>query len=256
MSYSLHLLCLTVLLGKDVWPGICVLLQTIEYLCRSIWLSESPLRDRVLFWWICLYSLLELFYFLLLISVFFMFGILITKCWGELLFWSSLLGILYASCSLIGNSFSRLGIFSSMLLLKIVYVPLTCVSSPSYIPNIFLDLFFHSVSDLLDVIFQGSFRINIFLVWCLPFFYHDFNAWDSHLFNSVWVSEVPVWVSKFFVFPGFPWFWFSLLILFSAPTLFYSFPSTICFCFLGFLLGFVRVLFKTSTIVVKAVLRS
>lgn len=143
-----------------------------------------------------------------------------------------------------------------MLLLKIVYVPLTCVSSPSYIPNIF-QIYFFIVSQICWMLY---FKVVLELIF----------SWFDVYLSSIMTSMPEILISltlfesqrflfdflNFFLFPGFPWFWFSLLILFSAPTLFYSFPSTICFCFLGFLLGFVRVLFKTSTIVVKAVLRS
>jgi hypothetical protein len=56
-------------------------------------------------------------------------------CCENFLFWSSLFGVLCASCTFIDMSFFRLGKFSSMILLKIISVPLTCISSPIAIIN-------------------------------------------------------------------------------------------------------------------------
>ena len=55
-------------------------------------------------------------------------------CQQEFLFWSSLFGVLKASCMFIGISFFRLEKFSSIILLKIFTDPLSWESSLSSIP--------------------------------------------------------------------------------------------------------------------------
>jgi hypothetical protein len=54
----------------------------------------------------------------------------------EFLFWSSLFGLLWASCMFMGISFFRFGKFSSIILLKIFTGPLSWEPSLSSIPII------------------------------------------------------------------------------------------------------------------------
>jgi hypothetical protein len=57
-------------------------------------------------------------------SLFSDFVVLIIIFWEEFLFWSSIFGVLLASCIFMGISFFRLGKFSSIILLKIFTGPL------------------------------------------------------------------------------------------------------------------------------------
>jgi hypothetical protein len=56
--------------------------------------------------------------------------------WEKFLFWSSLFGVLSASCMFMGISFLRLGKFSSIILLQILTGPLSWESLLSFIPVI------------------------------------------------------------------------------------------------------------------------
>jgi hypothetical protein len=57
-------------------------------------------------------------------------------CCGEVLFWSSLVSVLEASCTWIGKSFLRFRKFSVIILLNILHIPLAYTFSPSSVPMI------------------------------------------------------------------------------------------------------------------------
>jgi hypothetical protein len=60
-----------------------------------------------------------------ILFLFSVFVVLIIMCREEFLFWSSLFGVLQASCMFMGISFYRFGKFSSIILLKIFAGPLS-----------------------------------------------------------------------------------------------------------------------------------
>ena len=80
---------------------------------------------------------------------------------GKFLFWSNLFGVLYASCTLIGISFFRLGKFSYMILLKIFF----CIFHLDFFTFLYSCL--HSfVPSLVSLIFwvfcaRKLFRFNV-----------------------------------------------------------------------------------------------
>jgi hypothetical protein len=92
-----------------------------------------------------------------ILSWFSTFVVLIIMCLEGFLFWSSLFGVLEASCMFMGISFFRLGKFSSIILLKIFIGPLTWESSHSSIPIIFRFCF------LLESWIYWMFWVRIFL---------------------------------------------------------------------------------------------
>jgi hypothetical protein len=73
-----------------------------------------------------------------ILSLFCAFGVLTFMCQEELLFWSNLFGVLWASCMFMGISFFRVGKFSSIILLKIFTGHLSWKSSFSSIPIILM----------------------------------------------------------------------------------------------------------------------
>jgi hypothetical protein len=65
-------------------------------------------------------------------------------------------------------SFVKLENFSSKILLKIITVPLTCLSSPFFHFYYFWICTFHSAPDFLDVLCRYYFRINVFFYSFMP----------------------------------------------------------------------------------------
>jgi hypothetical protein len=68
-----------------------------------------------------------------------MFSVLVVLtiiCCGEVLFLSSLFGVLEVPCTWMGNSFLRFRKFSALILLNILYIPLASISFPSSMPMI------------------------------------------------------------------------------------------------------------------------
>jgi hypothetical protein len=61
-----------------------------------------------------------------IVSLFYIFCVLIIICIGLAVFWSCLFGFLKASHTWMTLSFSRLGKFSAIILLKLLSKPLTC----------------------------------------------------------------------------------------------------------------------------------
>jgi hypothetical protein len=58
-----------------------------------------------------------------ILSLFSVLVVLVIICHGEVLFWSSLLGILEASCTRMGETFLRFGKFSVIIILNIIQIP-------------------------------------------------------------------------------------------------------------------------------------
>lgn len=140
---------------------------------RPFWLLVSAKRNQGLFYR----------------SVFMLVGLLfnVLIIWHrDFLFWFSLFGVLYASCTLIGPFFFRLGKFSSMILFKTFSVSLAWVSAPSSTPTSHWFVFswcprFPECFVLrlfLELIFS---LISIFIFFCLVsnslnFLFHVFNS--------------------------------------------------------------------------------
>jgi hypothetical protein len=97
-----------------------------------------------------------------ILSLFYTFIIFIIMSQEEIIFCSSLFGILYTFCTLIGISFFTLGNFSSMVLLKNFFVPSICFSSSDPIPIIIFSLF--TESQVFSVFYtRCSLDLNFFL---------------------------------------------------------------------------------------------
>ena len=149
------------------------------------------------------------------------------------LFWFSIFGILYVSCSLIGLSFCRYGYISSMILLKIYSVTLTWVST-SYIP---VDQRFglFKVFKVFHGLCLDNFRLTFSLSMVTIFFSQVFSGWNSSLLLLDGRGRLPLnfLFELQLCFPIFPQFLLSFLILFPCVILelFSSFNSIVCLCF-------------------------
>jgi hypothetical protein len=94
-----------------------------------------------------------------ILSLFSVLVALMIICYGEVLFWSSLSGVLKASYTWMGKIFLRFGKFSVIILLNILCIPLSYTSSPSSMPMIFrFGLLMESLS---------SFMFFLYLLICL-----------------------------------------------------------------------------------------
>lgn len=102
----------------------------LEYLSRSLWLLEYPLKSLYIGLPLFVFGLFSLQpYHLSFVQLVF------TLLCAMGSFFFVLVCLVFASCNFIGSSSFSLGKFSSMILLKIFPVPLTCVSLPSSIPS-------------------------------------------------------------------------------------------------------------------------
>lgn len=105
------------------------------------------------------------------------------------IFWFSIFPVLYVSCTLIGIFFFRLGKFCSVILLKIYFVFLTWVSSPSSIPIIHRFGLF--IVPQISWVFCAWISLNFkFSLTGYPFlfFYLVFNVWDSSISCILWLE--------------------------------------------------------------------
>jgi hypothetical protein len=104
---------------------------------HALFVLKFLLRNLLLFWWVYPYTL---FVFSLTafnsLSLFSVLVVLMIICCGEALFWLSLFGVLEASCTWMGKTFSRFRKFSVIILLNILCVPFACAPSHSSMPII------------------------------------------------------------------------------------------------------------------------
>lgn len=100
--------------------------------------------------------------------------VVVIMCQWKFLFSSSIFGVLYASYFLVGI-ISRLRKFSSMTLLKIFSVLLTCVSFLLLFLS-FLDFYLLRMSICFGYFVPEFFRYNMLFDWSIDFFYRVFNA--------------------------------------------------------------------------------
>lgn len=157
----------------------------------------------------------------------------------RLSFWSSLLGVLYAFCTLINTAFFRLG--SSLLWFSCKY--LLCLWSGFFfllsLFLLFLGLIFPWCHRFPGSFVPGTFyRINIFFYWDTHFLilYSVTEILCSRFsFMLRLAFEFFVRVSKYSTF-YFPLVWVFLLtlLLLSGLEQFSLFHSTNCFCFYAF----------------------
>lgn len=151
--------------------------------------------------------LIDLFSLQLLIFCVLHICVVVIMCQWKFLFSPSILGVLYASYSLVGI-ISRLRKFSSITLLKIFSVLLTCVSFlPPFLP--FLDFYLLKMSIFFRYFVPEFFRYDMLFDWSIDFFYHVFNATFCIVLERLASTFIPK-----FLFPELSCFMFSLLILF------------------------------------------
>jgi hypothetical protein len=81
---------------------------------------------------ICFFSLTAF----TILSLFSVLVVLMIIYHGEVLFLSSMFHVLEASCTWMGITFSRFGMFSVIILLNILWIPFGCTYSPSSMPMI------------------------------------------------------------------------------------------------------------------------
>jgi hypothetical protein len=156
-------------------------------------LSSFPLRNLLLFWWVYLYIHL-LFVFSLftgfnILALFSVLVLLIIICLGEVIFWSSLFGVLEASCTWMVKTFSRFGNFSVIILLNMLHTHLAYTSSSSMPMILRFGLLMQSLSSCIFLSQLLSCLTKISSVFFFNF-YLIFELRDSvfHLFQYARVT--------------------------------------------------------------------
>jgi hypothetical protein len=142
--FFLHLWWLKVLLGIVVWVDIYSTLESVAHMSRPFWLLQSHWKVR------CNSNRSASpppcnFYY-----SFFVLSVLVIIGWENFLFWSNLLGEPHGSYTFRGVCFFRLG-KCSMIQLKLFSEALSWFLFPLFL--LFLYSVFHSVPDVLDVLY-------------------------------------------------------------------------------------------------------
>jgi hypothetical protein len=140
------------------------------------------------------------------LSLFYIFCVLIIICLGEVLFWSCLFGVLKASCTLVSISFSKFGKFSFIMLLNVFctfsfYPPfsvpmihrfcLLMVSQRFCMFQLYFLIFsYHSLSVLiylhfLQVLILSSTWSSLLMKLSTKFFYLTYWAFHFQNFNLI-----------------------------------------------------------------------
>jgi hypothetical protein len=141
-----------------------------------------------------------------ILSLFSVLVVLMIICCGEVLFWSSLFGVLVDSCTWMGKTFLRFGKLFVIILLNVLHIPLTYTSSPSmpmilrfgfwwscwvlaysfhssWVVWLIFLLFFSSISilssssEILSSTFSALVEMAFHCVFCLTkgtFYFHNF----------------------------------------------------------------------------------
>jgi hypothetical protein len=128
-----HLFWMIVLLGRVSWgwsyfhsvPGRA---HSMLFLFLKVSVEKSTVILMGLSLCVICFFSLTAFNILSLYSVLFVSMII---CHGVVLFWSSLLGVMEASCTLMGIVFFWFGKFYVIILLNILQIHFACTSSPS-----------------------------------------------------------------------------------------------------------------------------
>jgi hypothetical protein len=112
---------------NDIFPAYCIL--GLKILCSSAWntylhtllILKFMLRNLLLFWWVY-FDMLFLYFSLTAFNILFdLCGFFLRIiCCREILFWLSLFGVLQASCTWMGYSFSWFEKFSAIISLNIL----------------------------------------------------------------------------------------------------------------------------------------
>jgi hypothetical protein len=130
-------------------------------------LLEFLLRNLLLFWWICLYIWLDTS--LLWLSIFF--PCFVYFMFREVHFWSSLFGVLKASCTWITIYFFKFRKFYIIILLNMLLLPLSCIFSLLSKPTI------HRLG--LLIVFQSFPMFYLYFLIVFLFNLNVFKPWYS-----------------------------------------------------------------------------
>lgn len=119
-----------------------------------------------------------------IISLFWMFSVLIIMCQGKFVFWYGLFGVLYVYSMLVSITLFRLGKFFFLWFCFEMFLHFFFLYS--YYSWIWC---FHSVSYFWHVLCQDSFRFNILFNWGIYVFSCVFNARDYLFYLLYSVGE-------------------------------------------------------------------